>query len=192
MYMHKRLHTHAQCTQLSYQSSAANYQNALDLVRLFQLLYLLVFPNGAYSPNTYKPNKSSTASLGSIISMAQPTSSLPRVARVDSLHVSQFQESSRYSKNGPEEEYIGTFNGRVCIAKRVRGNLHADVVNSIVNEVRLLQRIDHPNVQLMIGAKTTLDTDGIMVLFEYCQEGSIFDKYSRGAYVYACLCMYVR
>lgn len=170
--------------QIGYQSSSANYQTAVDMVRLFQLLYILVNPTGQYAPGKYKPNKRGHNMFKSLISAPTP-SYIRRPARVPDVNPALFEQHSFLGQDGLEEQMKGAYNGVVCVGRKFSTSsplisLSAELVGSILNEVRLVEKIEHPNCQYLIGAKTTLENGGILLLVEHCSEGSIFDCYCKG------------
>ncbi len=115
----------------------------------------------------------------SIISMRVATFT-PRPARVDNVDPSKFEQKALIGREGQEEHYMGRYDGVPCVAKVLKGSLDSDVKVSFLQELRILEKLDHPNCQYFLGAKTTCENGGTMVLLELCAEGSLFDKYRKG------------
>lgn len=53
------------------------------------------------------------------------------------------------------------------------------LVEETKEEVRFFMKLDHPNCHYLLGAKTSVDNGGVMLLTEVCDNGSLFDCYSK-------------
>ncbi len=60
----------------------------------------------------------------------------------------------------------GTYDGLVCAGKVMLGNTDAKRLAELEREANLLKQLNHPNCHYFIGAKTTEDDGGPLVLTE--------------------------
>ncbi|EKX44625.1 hypothetical protein GUITHDRAFT_71999 [Guillardia theta CCMP2712] len=67
-----------------------------------------------------------------------------------------------------------------CAGKTLIGAPDAGTVQETIDEVDFFLKLDHPNCHYLLGAKTTLEDGGILILTELCDLGSIYDFYSKG------------
>jgi hypothetical protein len=171
--------THLQSTfdKVKYQSSATQGRDAVDIVRLMKLLYMLIVPEGRYHPSRYSPGKPSQE-LNIVSAPIAPTAQQSvHPPRIRDIVVTKFKRQKLLGKGGQGEVHLGTYDGIVCAGKTFTGKPDQNLVNEVKHEVAFFEKLDHPNCHYLLGAKTTLDNGGVITLTEVCEKGSFFDLY---------------
>mmetsp|Transcript_63233 Transcript_63233/g.144825 ORF Transcript_63233/g.144825 Transcript_63233/m.144825 type:complete len:720 (-) Transcript_63233:37-2196(-) len=165
--------------QCCYKSSATQGREAVDVVRFMKLLYIIVCPDGQFTPSKYDPQKKAVDPNRNIVSMhvARPTVRPKRIANILPSH---FVKEKLLGQGGQGTVHLGKYDGFRCAGKTLLGVPTDDTVKETVDEVNFFLKLDHPNCHYLLGAKTTLDNGGIMLLTEICEKGSIFDFYGKG------------
>mmetsp|Transcript_2202 Transcript_2202/g.5081 ORF Transcript_2202/g.5081 Transcript_2202/m.5081 type:complete len:470 (+) Transcript_2202:1198-2607(+) len=164
---------------LKHKSSAAQGRDAVDFVRLMKMLYNLVCPNGKFTLAAYKPSKPVQAPKQVLMSvLVAKQSSRPK--RIDPVLPSHFKKSKLLGQGGQGVVHLGTYDSFKCAGKTLIGAANSNTVKDTMDEVKFFLMLDHPNCHYLLGAKTTLDNGGIMLLTEICEKGSIFDFYGKG------------
>eukprot|EP00960_Hanusia_phi_P076277 768537-Hanusia_phi.AAC.15 len=161
--------------EIAQKSSSANGQEALDLVRFMKLLYVLVCPTAKFAPHQYSPGKRKASQQ--VVSILKPPKS-DRPPRFKVVVPSKFVKEKLLGQGGQGTVYKGKYEGFPVAAKTMLGNPDAQLIADTLREVDFFLRLDHPNCHLLLGAKTTLENGGIMLLTEICENGSLFDCYS--------------
>ena len=89
----------------------------------------------------------------------------------------RFQAQKVLGEGGQGKVCLGVYDGFKCAGKTFTGTPDQDLVVEVQNEINFFMKLDHPNCHYLLGAKTTLDDGGIIVLTEVCDQGSLFDLY---------------
>lgn len=79
---------------------------------------------------------------------------------------------------------LGEYDGILVAGKTFLGIPDQSLVMETMDEVKFFMKLDHPNCHYMLGSKTTLEDGGILLLTEVCDQGSIYDMYSKGSRVF--------
>jgi hypothetical protein len=161
---------------VKYQSSATQQRDAVDIVRLMKLLYMVIMPDGRYHPNTYQPGKSSNTT-NYVLSVPLPPKPTSHPARFHDIVVAKFKKGKLLGQGGQGTVHMGTYDGVPCAGKTFSGKPDQNLVNEVKLEVDFFMKLDHPNCHYLLGAKTTLDNGGIITLTEVCDNGSLFNLY---------------
>jgi len=164
--------------QCAYQSSATQGRDAVDVVRFMKLLYILVLPDGPFVPSRYDPQKKAADPDENLVSMHVAKAS-ERPPRIEPVVPALFQKLKLLGQGGQGTVHLGSYNGFKCAGKTLLGSPDANTVKETLDEVNFFMKLDHPNCHYLLGAKTTLDNGGIMLLTEICDHGSLFDFYSK-------------
>ena len=162
--------------KVKYQSSATQGRDAVDVVRFMKLLYNLVRPTGDFAIGKYEPQR--TAVKPVVVSQHVAKAS-DRPARIEPVVPALFQKKKLLGQGGQGTVHLGSYNGFKCAGKTLLGSPDANTVKETLDEVNFFLKLDHPNCHYLLGAKTTLDNGGIMLLTEICDHGSLFDFYSK-------------
>eukprot|EP00960_Hanusia_phi_P060095 764404-Hanusia_phi.AAC.2 len=162
---------------IAYKSSATQGRDALDVVRFMKFLYTLTCPTGQFNPNNYNPAKRVIQpSLISIPVAKQDT----RPPRIQHVVPAKFSKGKLLGQGGQGTVHLGSYDGMSCAGKTLLGQPDAGTVQETIDEVDFFLKLDHPNCHYLLGAKTTLENGGILILTELCDLGSIYDFYSKG------------
>ena len=161
----------------SYKSSATQGRDALDVVRFMKFLYALTCPDGMYNPDNYHPEKRVVQPNLVSIPVAKKDS---RPARIHHVVPAKFSKGKLLGQGGQGTVHLGTYDGMSCAGKTLIGAPDAGTVQETIDEVDFFLKLDHPNCHYLLGAKTTLEDGGILILTELCDLGSIYDFYSKG------------
>mmetsp|Transcript_8200 Transcript_8200/g.27551 ORF Transcript_8200/g.27551 Transcript_8200/m.27551 type:complete len:590 (+) Transcript_8200:528-2297(+) len=161
--------------EIAQKSASAGGQVALDLVRFMKLLYVLVCPTAQFAPTRYSPGKRTVNQQ--VISILKPPKS-DRPPRFKVVVPSKFVKEKLLGQGGQGTVYKGKYEGFSVAAKTMLGNPDAHLLADTLREVDFFLKLDHPNCHFLLGAKTTLENGGIMLLTEICESGSLFDCYS--------------
>ena len=164
--------------QCAYQSSATQGRDAVDVVRFMKLLYILVLPDGPFVPSRYDPQKKAADPNENLVSMHVAKAS-ERPQRIEPVVPALFQKKKLLGQGGQGTVHLGSYNGFKCAGKTLLGSPDANTVKETLDEVNFFLKLDHPNCHYLLGAKTTLDNGGIMLLTEICDKGSVYDFYGK-------------
>ena len=160
--------------KLKYISSTTG-KECIELVRFMKFLYSVVCPDGAFLHN-YVPARRAEPkppmSFESVPEQKHPP-------RINPVVFAKFRKGEVLGNGGQGIAYRGDYEGRVCVGKTFFAKPDDNLVREMENEVRFFLAIDHPNCHYMLGAKTTLDNGGILMLTELCDNGSLFDLYTK-------------
>jgi len=162
--------------KVKYQSSATQGRDAVDVVRFMKLLYNLVRPTGDFAIGKYEPQR--TAVKPVVVSQHVAKAS-DRPARIEPVVPALFQKKKLLGQGGQGTVHLGSYNGFKCAGKTLLGSPDANTVKETLDEVNFFLKLDHPNCHYLLGAKTTLDNGGIMLLTEICDKGSVYDFYGK-------------
>jgi len=110
---------------------------------------------------------------------AATASSGAHPARVDPVVVSKFQVVKVLGQGGQGKVCLGTYEGIKVAGKTFLSPPGPEQMKEVLEELKFFTQLDHPNCNYLVGAKTTLEDGGIMLLTEVCDNGSIFDLYSK-------------
>jgi serine/threonine protein kinase len=182
------------------------------MLRLFQLLYTLTVHNGAFGVAKYHPSKDSRKSttlasknnddddelVGVNVCSIKPNvdyAGKPDEAKVQQQRVvagvqlAKFKKTKLLGEGGMSKVYLGVYDGAMCVGKIVTRVHDSAAVNTMLHEVAVFEKLQrHPHCMYMIGAKTTLEDGGSLVLTELCESGSVFDMYCKHG---MCVCLYI-
>eukprot|EP00290_Baffinella_frigidus_P029703 CAMPEP_0180233240 /NCGR_PEP_ID=MMETSP0987-20121128/27965_1 /TAXON_ID=697907 /ORGANISM="non described non described, Strain CCMP2293" /LENGTH=702 /DNA_ID=CAMNT_0022199035 /DNA_START=35 /DNA_END=2143 /DNA_ORIENTATION=- len=161
---------------VKYQSSATQGRDAVDVVRFMKLLYNLVRPKGKFTLAAYKPQKVQAQQVLMSVHDAKQSS---RPKRIDPVIPSHFQKQKLLGQGGQGTVHLGMYDSFKCAGKTLLGVADASTVKETMDEVKFFLMLDHPNCHYLLGAKTTLNNGGIMLLTEICDNGSLFDFYCK-------------
>jgi len=81
-------------------------------------------------------------------------------------------------EGGQGRVHLGTYGDVKCAGKTLL-NPSAEMVAETVSEVDFFLKLDHLNCHYLLGANTSVDRGEILLLTEVCDQGSIFDIYSK-------------
>mmetsp|Transcript_17739 Transcript_17739/g.44683 ORF Transcript_17739/g.44683 Transcript_17739/m.44683 type:complete len:584 (-) Transcript_17739:108-1859(-) len=164
-------------SQVKYQSSATQGRDAVDVVRLMKLLYMLVCPQGKFHPSVYDAVVSNKKPAKNEIMSVHKAEQIARPKRFTNVQVAKFQKGKLLGQGGQGTVHMGKYEGQVCAGKTFLGAPTQELVQECLDEVKFFMALDHPNCHYLLGAKTSLDQGGILVLTEICDNGSLFDMY---------------
>eukprot|EP00286_Rhodomonas_abbreviata_P020854 CAMPEP_0181297642 /NCGR_PEP_ID=MMETSP1101-20121128/5351_1 /TAXON_ID=46948 /ORGANISM="Rhodomonas abbreviata, Strain Caron Lab Isolate" /LENGTH=705 /DNA_ID=CAMNT_0023402597 /DNA_START=27 /DNA_END=2144 /DNA_ORIENTATION=- len=164
---------------VKYKSAATQGRDACDVVRFMKLLYMTVCPTGQFHPDNYDPNKSEAVMpVVQMISIPKPKQSA-RPPRFTNIEPRKFVKTKLLGQGGQGTVHLGTYEGTAVAGKTLLSNPSQELVDETMEEVNFFIQLDHPNCHYLLGAKTTLDNGGIMLLTEVCESGSLFDLYGK-------------
>jgi Ca2+-binding EF-hand superfamily protein len=167
----------AACFQrVAYKSSTTQGRDAVDIVRFMKMLYMMTCPNGEFHPDRYSVEKKKTAPQVITIAKAQAPARPPRFQNV---MPNKFVKEKLLGQGGQGTVHLGTYEGQKVAGKTLLGTVDEQTVAETKEEIRFFLKLNHPNVHYLLGAKTTLENGGIMLLTEVCENGSLFDVYSK-------------
>eukprot|EP00960_Hanusia_phi_P049504 759579-Hanusia_phi.AAC.3 len=164
--------------KVSYQSTATQGRKAVDVVRFMKLLYMLIKPNGRFHPDRYNPTKQPASKNNNIISMPMAIHST-RPSRFQNIAPAKFKRQKLLGKGGQGEVYMGQYETVLCAGKTLIGDIDENAVRETKAEVDFFMRLDHPNCHYLLGAKTSIENGGILLLTELCELGSVYDFYGK-------------
>ena len=162
--------------RVKYKSSATQGRNAVDVVRFMKMLYMMTMPEGEFHPDRYDPQKKRAAP--NLIAIEKPKIA-SRSRRVNPVIPSKFKGEKLLGQGGQGTVYLGTYDGAKVAGKTLLADADDSLVKETQEEVRFFLKLDHPNCHYLLGAKTTLEDGGILLLTEVCDHGSLFDCYSK-------------
>eukprot|EP00283_Hemiselmis_rufescens_P004628 CAMPEP_0173421310 /NCGR_PEP_ID=MMETSP1357-20121228/2466_1 /TAXON_ID=77926 /ORGANISM="Hemiselmis rufescens, Strain PCC563" /LENGTH=715 /DNA_ID=CAMNT_0014384213 /DNA_START=46 /DNA_END=2193 /DNA_ORIENTATION=+ len=163
--------------KVKYQSSATQGRDAVDVVRLMKLLYMLICPQGKFHPSTYEQVIANKQPKANQVVTVHKAEKLSRPKRFTNVQVAKFQKGKLLGQGGQGTVHAGKYEGATCAGKTFLGTPDDDLVKECLDEVKFFMALDHPNCHYLLGAKTTLNQGGILVLTEICDNGSLFDMY---------------
>lgn len=161
---------------VKYKSSATQGRDAVDVVRFMKMLYMMTVPEGEFHPDRYDVQKRKAPPT--IISMAKPKAD-KRPTRFQTVLPSRFKKEKLLGQGGQGTVHLGSYEGIKVAGKTLLACADESMVQETQEEVRFFLKLDHPNCHYLLGAKTTLENGGIMLLTEVCDNGSLFDCYSK-------------
>mmetsp|Transcript_21421 Transcript_21421/g.49699 ORF Transcript_21421/g.49699 Transcript_21421/m.49699 type:complete len:714 (-) Transcript_21421:279-2420(-) len=162
---------------VKYQSSATQGRDAVDIVRFMKMLYMLVCPNGTFHPTKYEPQVAKKKPTPQMMMSVKQAVTTTRPKRFTNVQVAKFKKGKLLGQGGQGTVHAGTYEGQICAGKTFLGNPDENLVKETLDEVKFFMQLDHPNCHYLLGSKTTLDSGGILVLTEICENGSLFDMY---------------
>jgi len=162
---------------VKYQSSATQGRDAVDIVRLMKLLYMVICPSGLFHPSVYEALVAKKQPAKSQLVSVHKADQLARPKRFTNVQVAKFQKGKLLGQGGQGTVHAGKYEGQTCAGKTFLGTPNEDLVKECLDEVKFFMALDHPNCHYLLGAKTSLDQGGILVLTEICENGSLFDMY---------------
>mmetsp|Transcript_29477 Transcript_29477/g.70910 ORF Transcript_29477/g.70910 Transcript_29477/m.70910 type:complete len:710 (-) Transcript_29477:333-2462(-) len=163
---------------VKYRSSATQGRDAVDVVRFMKLLYIMVCPSSKFHPDRYDPHKKPSDPRMNLVSMpVAPRSQRPQ--RFQNVDPSKFRKDKLLGQGAQGVVHSGWYLDFKCAGKTVTGTPDADTVKETLDEVNFFMLLDHPNCHYLLGAKTTIDNGGILLLTEICDNGSIYDFYGK-------------
>ena len=162
--------------RVKYKSSATQGRYAVDVVRFMKMLYMMTVPEGEFHPDRYDPQKKTAAPT--LISIAKPKiASRPR--RIENVIPSKFKGEKLLGQGGQGTVHMGAYDGVKVAGKTLLADADETLVKETQEEVRFFLKLDHPNCHYLLGAKTSLEDGGVLLLTEICDNGSLFDCYSK-------------
>lgn len=164
--------------EFSYTSSHLPGQKVIDFIRFLKLLAMLIVPDSKFHPGRYQPVKKASDDSKRIVK-AHAATDTKRPHRIDPVVTSRFVRQKKVGAGGQGTVYSGYYDGVLCAGKVLVGELTEKRMLEVEREVMMLKSLDHPNCHFFIGAKTTIQEGGPLVLTELCEEGSLFDVYAR-------------
>mmetsp|Transcript_17249 Transcript_17249/g.33852 ORF Transcript_17249/g.33852 Transcript_17249/m.33852 type:complete len:712 (+) Transcript_17249:124-2259(+) len=166
--------------KVCYKSKATQNRDCVDIVRMMKMLYSLICPDGRFHPSKYDAIIAKKVSKPQdVVSshVAPPATTRPK--RFTNVQVSKFKKGKLLGQGGQGCVCLGSYDGVECAGKTFLGAPDQRLVQDTLDEVKFFMMLDHPNMHYLLGAKTSLDNGGIIVLTELCDNGSIFDLYSK-------------
>jgi len=143
-----------------------------------KLLYMTVLPNGQFHPSRYDPAALQRAPLPAMVSMPKPKK-VARPQRFKNVVVNNFKKGKMLGQGGQGAVYLGSYDGVSCGGKQLLANPSQELVDETLYEVDFFMKLDHPNCHYLLGAKTSLENGGILLLTELCDKGSLYDFYAK-------------
>mmetsp|Transcript_53909 Transcript_53909/g.109921 ORF Transcript_53909/g.109921 Transcript_53909/m.109921 type:complete len:705 (-) Transcript_53909:236-2350(-) len=167
--------------QVCYESASAPGEKVVDIVRFLKLVYWILCPTAKFDKNSYAPKKAHRDPKNFLISHAggsQASSERPK--RIDPVINDKFVKVKKLGEGGQGAVFLGTYEGQKVAGKEMFGQPTKEILEDLINEVTLLQKLDHPSCHYLIGAKIEVDhIGGPLLLTEICEEGSLFDLYAK-------------
>eukprot|EP00294_Goniomonas_avonlea_P012992 CAMPEP_0114561288 /NCGR_PEP_ID=MMETSP0114-20121206/11923_1 /TAXON_ID=31324 /ORGANISM="Goniomonas sp, Strain m" /LENGTH=662 /DNA_ID=CAMNT_0001746911 /DNA_START=20 /DNA_END=2008 /DNA_ORIENTATION=+ len=146
----------------------------IDFVRFMHLLYEVISPQGAYV--SAQPTKPSAPQARPLISAAAGQGRA-KAPRFDSINVQDIRKGKVLGQGGQGIVYQAEYQGYVVGAKFLLADATQELCDETQEECALMRRMDHVNVHMLLGARTTMPD--ICMLTEFCSNGSLFDCYMK-------------
>jgi hypothetical protein len=174
----------------------------VDLPRLLKLMYYLIVPDGAFSPDKYIPNKAAhmavvassnvksfsgatdvkdlAKNFARNLGVGQAACDQSRQKLIPNVQVDKFEKEQIIAQGEYTELYLGKYNGTTCVGKIMMAGSerYPSAAKSVLHEAEFLAKFHHPNCLKALGMKLTPEAGGMLVLTEFCPYGSIFDIYN--------------
>ena len=163
-----------------YTSAATRGREAVDLVRFMKLLYMMICPAGPFHPSKYDPDAAKKAYHQPERVLSKPDSkSKTRPKRFTNVRSDKFIPTKLLGQGGQGVVEAGTYEGVTCAGKTFYRAPGPELMMEVKAEVDLFLQLNHPNCHYLLGANTSLDKGGIIMLTEICEMGSLYDLFSK-------------
>lgn len=159
-------------------SLALGEQLVVDIANFLRVLYYVTRPGGKYHPTVYSPVHRRVDAHSFLISIPDHRQ-IDFPPRIDPVEVKFFEARKPLGKGAQGIVHLGTYKDREVAGKTMLGKMTPQLQKELETEVRLMLLVHHPNCHFLIGAKTTPEDGGPLLLTEVCHEGSLFDVYAK-------------